>query len=577
MALPQVNVTVVDGALGSIQPSTANVEAKLGVCSKGTDSVAASRLLASTTGGDGVTYTAVAAGAAGNLINVTIAAPSGGSTSVVVAGTNITVNPKAGAINSDIVTAVQASAPASALVSVVATGASDVVVAASQAYLQGGVDGTNNTILSLTDPSQAVAALGYGPLTDAVVHRLQVAGGQVYAVPVHASVAGTATPVTHGGGGAGTVAVAGAPYDAYQVLVKCVAGGALGVGTFTYSLDGGVLSSPVLTIPAGGTYIIPNTGLTLTFTNSFTAGDTYNFTCTAPSFGTTDIQNAFAALLASPSTWGWAHVVGGSSSAAGAATLAAAVDTLMSAAFSAYRYCFAVVEAVDTDANLKTAFASFASKRVDVCIATATLVSGVTGLSLKRSSAYPYTARLGLIPISEDPGFVGRGSLPSVTAIQRDEAVTPGLDALNFTTLRTIIGQPGFFITRGHMFAAPGSDFGLVQNRRVMDVACSITRAALLPFLNSSLRVLPATASPPGAIVPADAGRIEAQVNGQLKGALLAPGYVSDTSVVVDRNANILSTGQLPVTTRVTPLAYASDIEETIGFTNPALASQQTP
>jgi hypothetical protein len=169
-------------------------------------------------------------------------------------------------------------------------------------------------------------------------------------------------------------------------------------------------------------------------------------------------------------------------------------------------------------------------------------------------------------------GYVARGALPGVKSVTRDEAVTPGMDALGFTTLRSIVGLPGYYFTSGHMFVPVTSDYYLSQNRRVMDQACITTRTALLNFLNGSLRVTATN----GTIYPADAATIENYTQSLLNAAILAPGYCSGTSIVVNRANNILSTKQLLVTTRITPLGYAKQIIENIAFFNPALAPATT-
>jgi hypothetical protein len=116
------------------------------------------------------------------------------------------------------------------------------------------------------------------------------------------------------------------------------------------------------------------------------------------------------------------------------------------------------------------------------------------------------------------------------------------------------------------MMSAPGSDFNYVQRRRVMDLACTITRAAELPYLNGSMRVDPNT----GFIDPRDAAAFEGKVNAKLSAGLVASQNASSATAVVDRAANILSTNTLPVTVSVVPLFTAKVIATTIGFSNPA-------
>lgn len=575
MSIPAVNQTVLDGGIGTVQPSNAKTHAKLGVCSLATASVAASLTIASTTGGDHVVWTAVTPGAAGNQISITQNALSGGSTLITVIGNTIVITPKTGETNTGIVAAVAASA-AALLVTGVATGGGDVVVAASAASLTGGVSGNENTIITLTSPAQCKTLLGYGPLSDACAFSLLNSSGVVYAVPVNPSVNGSLSAVAHVGTGPSvTVASSGGtgPYDSYNALISVVKGGALGVGTFTISLDGGVTTSQVLAIPGGGTYAVPNANITVTFASgTYVAQDAYAFSTLAPSYSTTDVTNAMAALTASPVSWNFAHLVGVQANVTAAANMASTLETLMDGAATAYRYvsCFMEVPS-DTDANIAAAFTT-PLIRVQPCVSTATTKCPVSGLTIPRSSAWSATARAALVSVATDLGQVNIGNLPGITAIQRDENVTPFLDALGFTTLRTFAGINGFYLTGCHTLTSQGSDYFNWQNRRVMDAACTQTYASFLFFLNSPLLVNKTN----GTIAESSAQNMEGKAGGELNSAILAPGFCTSTSIVVDRANNVLSTNTINVTTSIVPLAYAKTINVTLTFTNPGLQTVAT-
>lgn len=572
MTVPNVQLQVLDGGLGIIQPSPAQLSVKLGVCTLGQPSVVASKLIGSTTPPDGVVFTAVTPGAGGNQISVTYNAPSGGATTVVVTGNDIVVSPKAGALNSDIVTAINGSSPASALVSVAAVVGGDAVIAVVKTFLAGGITAT---IYGETNPTQAQADLGAGPLAEAVCQQLNVAGGQVLAVAINPSVAGTLSAVAqHGANGNGALTVSGAPVDGFSVVVTPTQTGAAGAGAFTYSLDGGKTVSPAFANAA--TFAIPGTGITLHFgAGSFAVGDTYTFTGVAPGFVLADLQAALAALYASPVVWGFLHVVGQAASLSGSAALAAALETsLEGLASTSFRYVHGIIEVpTGSDAAIAAAFSGQVYLRVMLCPGNEQLVSALTGEQLWRSSAWNAAAREALVQPAEDLGRVKTGSLPGVVAIDRDEAVTPALDALNFTTLRTLVGRKGFFITTGHMFTGPTSDFKLSQNRRVMDEGCRIAYDALLDFLNDTLKVNPSTAATnPGSLTDAQATAMEKVINGKLAAGLGS--NVISASIVFDRTNNVLSTSILNYQIRIVPNGYAKQIAGNIGFTNPALQIQ---
>ena len=394
-----------------------------------------------------------------------------------------------------------------------------------------------------------------------------IAGTAVLNDTVSISTAGVVTPT---GTGTQVFTVSSAsPVDAYNAIVTIVAAGALGTATFTYSLDGGNTTSPVLLVPASGLYVIADTGLVLTFTGVCTAGDYFTFTTSAASFSNTDLATAMTAILADPRAWAYIHVLGAAASSAASATQLAALDTQLGTAAASYRFARGIIEAfVDTDAGAIAAFNTSASTRVAVGQQTANLVSVINGRIQPRNVAWLAAARAAKVPPSEDLGRVASGACVGVVKLNRDEQATPGLDAARFTTARSIIGRQGYYLTNGRLMSPAGSDFTYWQNGRVMDIAAATVRQALLIYLNDSVRVDPLT----GFILEVDARHIEAYVDGQLRAALTQPGYASDVNFQVSRTQNILSTNTLATTTRVTPLGYAKAITVDIGFVNPALA-----
>lgn len=382
--------------------------------------------------------------------------------------------------------------------------------------------------------------------------------------------------VTFSGTGTnGCTVTTASPVDAYNVIVVCTGGGALGAAQVTISLDNGNTTIGPVLVPASGKYAIPNTGVLLTFTNALVTGDAWSFTVTSASYSTTDLTNAMTAALADSRTWGFVHVVGPASTAAGANSVATTLQTSLDTAAGQYRYARGIVEfPTDTDANLLSAVGSTTAARVNPAAGYAYVVSPLSGRQYLMPSGFLVAARAHAVPVSEDLGRVATGALGGASlratnttlSTQRDESATPGLDAGRFSTLRSIIGLPGVYITAGRTLATPGSDYSLWQNGRVMDTACGIVRLALLPFLNTSLRV-----NSDGTLNEKDAGAIEAQCKAKLDAGLVTPGDASNAYVVVSRTQNILSTQTLAVSVRVVPLGYARTISVDIGFQNPAI------
>jgi hypothetical protein len=388
-----------------------------------------------------------------------------------------------------------------------------------------------------------------------------------------------------GTGTVGWVTQASSPLDAYDIRVIVKTSGALGAGVFTYSVDGSNTTSGDILIPSGGVYVIPNTGIFLTFAGTFTAHAlAYTIACTTSTFTTSDVNTAMTYLLGLPLEWGFVHLVGAASSAANAATMASTLDTHMAAAELAFRYVFAVMECPtggsDTDAVVAAAFASFVSKRVVVCAGDIGHLSSVyPGRVTRRNCGTVVASKIAKVRPGTSIAWVQDPPNPieKVKSLYRDEQATPLLDAARFTTMTSKIGVIGYFITHGKTMAAPGSDFGRIDYRRPMDVACKAARAMFLPFEEQTIPVNPPGSTKAGKVHEKWALRMEALAKKRLEAALnIGHGANEDADaqaaeVVIDRDENILSTRIFKIAVRIVPNGKAEAVEVTMGFMNPAL------
>jgi len=565
MAIPNVVVTVTDGALGLQALASPGASAKIGVSAGGVvntvysfnDIVTATATLVSGPLLEAVAHQLAIAG--GPVLCVPVTASNPGYTAfgrffITGSGTGTIAVSALGVAVTDLFQ-----------VKIILGGA--VATATFQFSMDGGV--TFSTTIT-TAASVVLTGAGAGITLTFV--------GTYVTNDVYASTFAFA------GSGTGIVGRTGTPSDTFSALIKVTLGGVLGASQFQYSLDGGDTYSQVLATTA--TYAIPNSGLTLTFSasGSFTGGDVYSATAIGPSFALGDLATASTNLISDVRPWNWLHIVGtatgvGATAVTNFSALEAGVNTTITGAITNGRFTFALLEMPDvTDAQ---AFVdTTTSTRLMTALGYTELVSQVTGRISKRSQAWSVSARMAKTTVARDPGAVIDGSLPGITAsvdqplgLWRDENASPGGDAAGFVTLRKYAGGPnGYYVTTGRMRAAAGSDYVYVSNRRVMDLACAIARPALTKYINSNVRVDPVT----GFIDPRDANNIEADINGQLRSALISPQpqQASDVTVVVNRAANILSTGILPVSVRVTPLGYVRQLTLEIGFFNPALVAK---
>jgi hypothetical protein len=438
--------------------------------------------------------------------------------------------------------------------------------------------GTADTPLTSSDPTLIKTTFGGGQLVDAACLLIQH-GVTPTLVKAATSSPGTAGAVATSrvGSSTMTMTVAGAATDAFEVIVKCTKAAtslAAGDGTFSYSLDNGDSYSSDIAIPTAGTYLIPDSGLTLTFvTGTLDVGDKFTFVCTAPAYSTTNLGAAYDALALDPARWRFVWFLGEASDATGAATMAATIKGKIEASETAKRYARAIMGCPDvSDGYLSTAFASFVSKRVAVAAGFANHESGLkSGRFLKRCASWTAAIKAAIAYASEDLGRVKSGPVSHLairpdgsSALYRDENLSPGLTAQRFTTLRSIPGVKGYFVTEGRLMADAGSDFDLWQNGVVMDLACETLYPALAYYINDDLRT-----NADGSLYAADANAIDEDLTQKLKDVLLntTPQHISGLFVQTRRDTNILSTRTLSVRFRIQPKGYAKYIEGEIAYT----------
>jgi hypothetical protein len=436
-------------------------------------------------------------------------------------------------------------------------------------------------LLTLTDIESAEAALGDGPLRDLVVSALSVARTTIYAIALEGSIAGTLSAVNAGADntGTGAVTISGLPRNEYDITVEIVSSGSLNEATFRITIDGAV--GKVITIPQDtettGVYEIPGTGISITFSadGPFEAGDLFGFSTTAPSATNGEVLAAIDQILQAKLSIEWIAVAGESS-----APLWAALATKAEGAADIYQYLFIVAQARYQTANESVdqwvnALAgpergAVASTRLQVCAGWIEEADPNGQVDIRPLIGI-YCGKLASRNVQQGPDAVRYGSISAATALKPD-ALNDGhietLKSAGYVTARQLIGLSGIYITSGQMMSEQGSDYDVVEMRRVMDKACRQIRAAQLMFVNDAVRV-GVDGSPEGIDM------IIMQSSTPLN-TMIAAGEISSGVVTAPPGQNILSTKKLMLRVRIVPLGKLSYIENEIAFNNPALTAVAT-
>jgi hypothetical protein len=429
-------------------------------------------------------------------------------------------------------------------------------------------------IVTFTDPEAVETALGDGPLRDLIVSALSIAKTTVYAIALEGTVPGTLSAVTTGTGntGTGTIAVSGSPRNEYDIAVEILASGGRNESVFRVVVDG--LAGKRITVPADpGTYLIPGTGITITFNpgeGQFEEGDLYSFSASAPSATNGEVLAAINTILEAKLSIEWIAVAGIS-----AAPLWAALATKAEGAEGIYQYLFFVAqvrykaasETLDqwVNALCNTERGTVTSTRLQVCAGWIEEADANGQVDI-RGLMGTYCGKLAARKVHEGPDAVRYGSITAATAL-KPEGINDGhietLKNAGYVTARQIIGLTGIYITSGQMMSEEGSDYDLVERRRVMDKACRQIRAAQLFSVNDTVKV-GADGSPEGLQM------LVAQSESPLR-IMKTDGEISSGTVVIPEGQNILSTKTVRTKIRIVPLGKMSYIENEIAYSNPAL------
>jgi hypothetical protein len=429
-------------------------------------------------------------------------------------------------------------------------------------------------ILTFNDPEQVEPAIGDGPLRDLLVSALSISRTSVSVIALEGTLPGTKSEVTPGAEniGAGTVTVNGNPRNEYDISVDIVSGGGLNEAVFRVTID--ALPGKLITVPDGdGKYVIPGTGLTIQFNPSggdFAEGDTFSFSSTAPGATNGEVLAAIDEILEAKLSIEFIAIADIS-----AAPLWAALATKAIGAAEIYQYLFFVAQArylkagetLDQWVNALggTERGNTASTRLQVCAGWIE-EADANGQVDVRGLIGTYCGILAARKVQDGPDAVKFGGIAAATALKPDginDGHIENLKNAGYVTVRKYVGLKGIYITSGQMMSEEGSDYDLVERRRVMDKACRNLYVAQLPAVNDTVTI-GKDGSPEG--IEMFVAKSQAPLETMKTNREISDGYV-----IVPPGQNILADKKLRTKVRIVPLGKMSYIENEIAYKNPAL------
>lgn len=411
--------------------------------------------------------------------------------------------------------------------------------------------------------------LGCGPLANACADSLANGAKSIIAHSIAPATLGTIGTQSYVGTGTITPGVGGGgAYDAFDLIVRILKAGGLNEATFEYSLNNGVSFVGPFTVPSGGAFTIDNTGVTLTFSGTFAAGNQLTATTTAPEMNVNGAAAGIDTLLASPFAFEFIHVVGASDSTFWSSCAAKAL-----VAEGQKRWIHFVCEGRKLSSptstwiiNVLSDAASFSDTRVSVVAGWLSIQDPILGIPRNRNGAGVYCGRVSTLSVQRSPGRVSDGALKSVQghATALTDAQIEQLDLARYVTFRTFTNAQtaiGMYVTLPRTMAVITSDFKYLMNRRVMDKALRNVREAALPYLQEEVDVQPDASS-------ASLARFRAALEVPLD-QMVADGEITRGRVVIPDEQNIVGTSTVSVEVKIVPRGYMNYIEATIGFELP--------
>jgi hypothetical protein len=237
--------------------------------------------------------------------------------------------------------------------------------------------------------------------------------------------------------------------------------------------------------------------------------------------------------------------------------------------------------------RLAALWSSFANDRISVAGGMERITCPITSRSNRRSVMWATIARLLSRPVQEDPGRKSTGPLTSDVTIydannilvEHDARFDSTLHDARFLTHRSYKDTRGVFVTRGNM-AYSFVDFSRIAQRRVMDIASAVYRVAMEEQIEEGLLVNPA-GNPdnalPGSVREEDCRRIEREIGTALYDAIVKTGMASDVQAQVSRTDTPLTNGGvLSSIVAITGLAYIDSMTGVVRYVSPKLVAIQS-
>lgn len=436
------------------------------------------------------------------------------------------------------------------------------------------------TVTGNMGPDKLYSLLGRSPLADAVMDSLENGANRIYCIPTKASTAGTVGEVTAKKEGQGSLTASGQPYNAYEVVIEITAKGGLNTALFTYSIDGGASRSEERTVPEGGAFQIPDTGITVTFaegaakSDAFAAGDVYRLTTTAPKLTNADALAAVNKLRTFNEAYELVYIAGESDAAMWAAVSAAqeelAADYHKPLLFVLEAYAPGEAEELsDYVGRLEQDRKKVKNYEIQV-VAARGRYTKMDGRTVEENLA---GIVCGLYAKTQVHQSIGRTGSAYGMGISKDKltGLTPEgisdsielLDEAGYLTFRDYDGLENYYVSNARMMGPDGSDYRYAEDVRVLNKIIREVRKAALPLLQEDIDLTD---------TQGELERLAKYVEEPLD-QMAEAGEISEGEITVPSGQDVQTSEAMELTVRYAARGYIRTIRVDLGRTGVIISS----
>lgn len=385
--------------------------------------------------------------------------------------------------------------------------------------------------------------------------------------------------------------ITGSAFMDYDLGVEITKAGTFGEARFRYTLDGGYSWAYENKVPLSGEFVIPRTGLTVTFEDNQTLGNRNYSSVKSAKMTAQDVTEALE-FVVSNSDRSYTYILIADENTEADASIFDAVNAYMDTLNNVYRLHTTSIVPVGGESKILTdipvtrsavphsaVLNVFANKAQN----TGNFIAAVAEKSrVTLPIAYPgFTAPSLPFAFACAGEFHGVGrdisKNPAESIVRRvvktsyDEFLDGEVyNEEKIIAPRTFRGEAGFFINQGNLKCEASSTFDLIPKGRITSRAREVLYTALRKYLNTRVAVVEG-----GSINPVDKANIESDVNSLLASALMSgingaggKGHVSGLSFTLDGENNILQTSELIGVCEIMSFAYPTSINVSLSLSN---------